>query len=125
MAVGGRAALRPGLPIVWSDGTARARTALSRRWLPRALTAVGGIPPLALAEDQALWDGLVAAGARVFAAGDVSVTTSGRREGRAPGGFAAFLRRLDQAHPPPGLRPCPADLDAADGPKPPNDEDDE
>ncbi|MGH9102409.1 MAG: glycosyltransferase [Acidimicrobiales bacterium] len=57
----------------------------------------GGFPGLPLAEDHALWDAITAAGHVVVAATDVAVTTSARREGRAPGGFSQLLRSLDRA----------------------------
>jgi glycosyltransferase involved in cell wall biosynthesis len=60
-----------------------------------ALERAGGMPSLALAEDHALVDGLVATGAAVLRSGVVRVRTSARREGRAPGGFADLLRRLE------------------------------
>jgi hypothetical protein len=60
-----------------------------------ALAAAGGMPSLALAEDHALVDGLVAAGARILRSGDVRVRTSARREARAPGGFGDLLHRLE------------------------------
>lgn len=60
-----------------------------------AYDAVGGMPPLARAEDHALWAGLRRAGRRAVAVGNLPVTTSARREGRAPQGFSGLLRRLD------------------------------
>ncbi len=62
-----------------------------------AYKAVGGMPPLAAAEDHALWAGLHRAGRRALAVGNLPVITSGRREGRAPLGFSGLLRRLDTA----------------------------
>ena len=59
-----------------------------------AYRQVGGMPSLALAEDVELVAALEAAGERVIRAGDLPVVTSGRRIGRAPGGFAAHLRDL-------------------------------
>lgn len=56
----------------------------------------GGMPNLALAEDHALWEAFARAGAKAVAAPDLAVTTSARREGRAPGGFSDLLRRLGQ-----------------------------
>lgn len=55
---------------------------------------VGGIAPLALAEDQALVDTLHARGLRVVGTDRIPVTTSGRRESRTSGGFADHLRGL-------------------------------
>jgi hypothetical protein len=54
----------------------------------------GGIPPLALAEDQALVDALRGRARRLVATGRIPVTTSGRRESRTVGGFADHLRAL-------------------------------
>ncbi len=54
----------------------------------------GGIPPLALAEDQALVDALRGHARRLVATGRIPVTTSGRRESRTHGGFADHLRAL-------------------------------
>lgn len=52
----------------------------------------GGVPPLALAEDQALVDLLGAH--RLLRTAALPVTTSARREGRTTGGFSKFLREL-------------------------------
>lgn len=60
-----------------------------------AYAEVGGIPPLALAEDHALVAALRARGRRVLASGDLVVTTSGRRQARAAGGFGDLLTRLE------------------------------
>ena len=54
----------------------------------------GGVPPLALAEDQALVDALRVRARRLVATGRIRVTTSGRRESRTTGGFADHLRGL-------------------------------
>ncbi len=54
----------------------------------------GGVPPLALAEDQALVDALRSRARRLVATGRIPVTTSGRRESRTSGGFADHLREL-------------------------------
>lgn len=59
-----------------------------------AYRAVGGFRPLALAEDQALVDALVAGGHRVAATGAIPVRTSDRVTSRAVGGFADHLREL-------------------------------
>ena len=67
-----------------------------------AWLGAGGVPPLGLAEDHGLLAGLLARGARVTRTRTVEVVTSGRRVGRAPGGFADLLRR------PPRLRLSPA-----------------
>ena len=54
----------------------------------------GGVPPLALAEDQALVDALRGRARRMVATGRIPVTTSARRESRTVGGFADHLRAL-------------------------------
>jgi hypothetical protein len=54
----------------------------------------GGVPPLALAEDQALVDTLRARATRLVATGRIPVITSARRESRTTGGFADHLRSL-------------------------------
>ncbi len=59
-----------------------------------AYLAAGGVPPLALAEDQALVDDLLAHGHRLVATGRNPVLTSARRESRTVGGFADHLRGL-------------------------------
>jgi glycosyltransferase involved in cell wall biosynthesis len=57
---------------------------------------VGGMPAVELAEDAQLVAALEAAGQRVRRAGDLPVTTSARVKGRAKGGFASYLRQLDE-----------------------------
>lgn len=59
-----------------------------------AYAVCGGVPPIALSEDEQLIAALEAAGRRVLRAGDLPVVTSGRRDGRAGGGFATFLISL-------------------------------
>jgi len=54
----------------------------------------GGFPPLATGEDHALWRALVDAGRCLVATPEAPVTTSGRRRGRSPAGFAGLLGRL-------------------------------
>jgi GT2 family glycosyltransferase len=70
-----------------------------------AYLAVGGFPDTAHGEDQQLVDNLDAAGYRVARTCQVTVTTSGRFRGRAGGGLADLLRRLqrDQTHTGAGL----------------------
>ena len=53
-----------------------------------------GVPPLPLAEDQALIDALRGRARRLIATGRIPVTTSSRRESRTAGGFADHLRGL-------------------------------
>ncbi len=55
----------------------------------------GGFPHIPHGEDQQLVDRLEAAGHRLLRTRDIEVTTSGRLEGRARGGLAEFLRKLD------------------------------
>ncbi|GAA2175794.1 glycosyltransferase [Agrococcus versicolor] len=59
-----------------------------------AYRAVGGFPPLAAHEDVSLVTALRAAGRRVVPTTRASVLTSGRRDGRAPSGFAGHLRAI-------------------------------
>ena len=59
-----------------------------------AYAAVGGFPPLALAEDHALIAALESRGLRVARAGQRPVVTSARRDPRAAGGFGALLTTL-------------------------------
>jgi glycosyltransferase involved in cell wall biosynthesis len=64
-----------------------------------AYLAVGGFPPLALAEDHAFVAAACTIGHRVAYAHDLPVVTSSRRTARAAGGFSAFLTRLAAAAP--------------------------
>lgn len=59
-----------------------------------AYLRVGGFADVVSDEDVRLVSGFVAAGERVVWAGDLSVATSARRVGRAPGGFAHYLDQL-------------------------------
>lgn len=59
-----------------------------------AYLEAGGVPPLALAEDQALVDVLRSRARRLVATGRIPVVTSARRESRTTGGFADHLRAL-------------------------------
>jgi glycosyltransferase involved in cell wall biosynthesis len=59
-----------------------------------AYQQIGGLAPLALAEDHALIDAFVARGLSVARLTDLVVTTSARLDGRASGGFADLLRSL-------------------------------
>lgn len=56
--------------------------------------AVGGFAALQAGEDRALWEALVVGGHRIVHPLEVTVRTSGRRQGRAAGGLSALLRRL-------------------------------
>lgn len=55
---------------------------------------IGGMARLPLAEDHALVEACVAAGAQVIRTREVSVVTSARRSARAAGGFADLLAGL-------------------------------
>ncbi len=59
-----------------------------------AYAAIGGFPPLALAEDHALVAALEARGLRVARAGLRPVVTSARRDPRSAGGFGSLLTTL-------------------------------
>lgn len=59
-----------------------------------AYLGAGGFPPLDLDEDRSLWRLLEVDGRRLIATRHVTVTTSGRRVGRARGGLADLLTRL-------------------------------
>jgi hypothetical protein len=57
-----------------------------------AYRRVGGLPPVPLGEDKALIAELSRHDARIRFCPDIQVTTSGRLNGRAPGGVADTLR---------------------------------
>ena len=57
----------------------------------------GGWPPLDTAEDHALWEAMRDRGWAVLSDIGLRVVTSGRRDGRAPKGFAARLASLGEA----------------------------
>ena len=59
-----------------------------------AYLEVGGFPPIALAEDHAIWSLLANEGYRCLAALDMTVATSARLSGRAIGGFADTIAAL-------------------------------
>ncbi len=67
-----------------------------------AYQRAGAWQPLSSGEDTALWQALGETGARRVQVDDVVVTTSARRDGRAPAGFAALLDDLGD-----GIRPLP------------------
>jgi glycosyltransferase involved in cell wall biosynthesis len=58
---------------------------------------VGGFQALATGEDVDLVERFEAAGMRIHRDAELSVATSDRRDGRAPGGFAHHLRELSGA----------------------------
>ncbi|PKH40979.1 Glycosyltransferase like family 2 [Nocardioides alpinus] len=59
-----------------------------------AYESVGGFAPIATHEDVELVGAMRRAGFDWIAAGDIAVTTSGRRVARAPGGFADYLEDM-------------------------------
>lgn len=59
-----------------------------------AYRAAGGFPPVPTHEDVRLVQAMRDAGTPTVATGAVPVITSGRRTGRAPGGFAHYLEGL-------------------------------
>ena len=69
---------------IWAWGASLALTV-------EAYRAVGGLPPVPLAEDRALADAIERAGLRLRRSHAPLVFTSARRIGRAPGGFADML----------------------------------
>ncbi len=87
-----RAKLHPGLPGDEHDHVYGANLAVRSD----AYLAVGGFPDTPHGEDQQLVDTLAASGYRIARTCDVSVTTSGRTSGRADGGLADLLKRLDR-----------------------------
>jgi glycosyltransferase involved in cell wall biosynthesis len=62
-----------------------------------AYLAAGGFSGLPTGEDHALVAALAATGSRVLRTRALPVTTSARREARAPGGFGDYLAQLDSA----------------------------
>lgn len=64
-----------------------------------AYQQIGGFPPLATGEDEALLSRLHRSGFRVLATAEQPVRTSARLHGRAPAGFAEDLRSLRTASP--------------------------
>lgn len=60
--------------------------------------AVGGVAAVASGEDAALLDTAARGGWRIRRDAEVRVTTSSRRSGRTPGGFAAALSAWDDEH---------------------------
>ena len=62
-----------------------------------AYLRVGGWANLATAEDHDLWNRLVMTASSLVSAAALRVTTSGRRTGRAPNGFADALAAHNEA----------------------------
>jgi glycosyltransferase involved in cell wall biosynthesis len=60
-----------------------------------AYLKAGGFPDLPTGEDQALVAALTATGSQVLFTRALTVTTSGRRDARAPHGFGHYLAQLD------------------------------
>lgn len=54
----------------------------------------GGMPAAQCGEDHALWAAVRASGCRALSSAALTVTTSARRQARAPDGFASFLDKL-------------------------------
>jgi hypothetical protein len=75
-----------------------------------AYLAVGGYPDALHGEDQQLVDALDAAGYPIARTCRTTVTTSGRTHGRAAGGLADLLRRLDSGR----TTECLCGLDSQD-----------
>ncbi len=63
-----------------------------------AYSTVGGWPPMGLGEDRELWNRLGEHGFQRVSDRSVRVTTSGRSQGRIPGGFADCLKLLASSH---------------------------
>ncbi|MER2263613.1 glycosyltransferase [Methylobacterium oxalidis] len=78
-----------------------------------AYRRVGGMPPLAVGEDKAFVSSLLSSNARVRHDPDILVVTSGRLDGRAPGGAADTMKlRCEVPESPcdPRLEPLPRAL---------------
>jgi len=72
-----------------------------------AYLSAGGFAPLPCGEDRALWTALGTSGAALVSTRRNPVSTSGRAQGRAPGGFADHLRSLGTVTTAgPTLAPC-------------------
>jgi cellulose synthase/poly-beta-1,6-N-acetylglucosamine synthase-like glycosyltransferase len=74
---------------------------------------VGGFRPLATGEDVELVDRFEAAGMRIYRDDRLSVATSDRPNGRAPGGFASHLRDLSRDQRAPDTGPPDAEREPA------------
>lgn len=61
-----------------------------------ALRAIGGFPALSLAEDHALVAALTKHDFQICRSAEAPVTTSARRDWRAPKGFGALLNSMDE-----------------------------
>lgn len=69
-----------------------------------ALAEAGGVPDLAVGEDQALWDVLGLTGRPRAHRPGLTVRTSARVRARAPGGFHGYLDGLQRGGPAPPAR---------------------
>ena len=83
--------------LLGSDGTHQHIHGANLGIRADAYMKAGGWPPLHTAEDHGLWHRLRLTCATIIADSRLIVTTSGRRVGRAPGGFAAALAAHDAA----------------------------
>ena len=83
-------------PVPWEAGTTHHFTGgANMAFRAEAYTALGGFAPLASGEDAAIIDEAARAGIRVRRDAATVVTTSSRRNGRAPDGLAAALLHGD------------------------------
>jgi len=83
-------------PVPWeAPQTHHYTSGASLAFRGRAYRLLGGFEPLPAAEDARLVDAAHRAGLRVRRDAAIRVETSARREGRATGGLADHLRRLD------------------------------
>ncbi|HEY5438633.1 MAG TPA: glycosyltransferase [Acidimicrobiales bacterium] len=96
----------------WSEHSAETKRRYARRYIARdghphvhganlglsarALLTVGGFPPLSLAEDHALVAALIEHNFQICRSATAPVTTSARRDWRAPDGFGALLNSMDE-----------------------------
>ena len=81
-------------PLRLGGGRAPARARGEPEPVRGGLPAVGGLPPLDLAEDHALVDALVGLGLRVARPTTSPVVTSARTDARCSGGFGDLLASL-------------------------------
>ena len=84
-------------PVVWEDEVSHHWTSgASMAFRPGAYQAIGGFAPIPRGEDADIADRAWRLGFRLRRDARVTVRTSSRRRGRAPGGFAAGLALLDK-----------------------------
>ena len=85
-------------PVDWEDArTHHWTSAASLAFAPGVYAAIGGFAPLTCGEDGDLVDRAWRAGHRVRRDARIAVSTSARRQGRVPGGFASLLAALDRS----------------------------